>query len=251
MKLVLQIFLKRKWSLGIIRIRHKNRFRWDTILLNILILRYKVRHYTALISRNIRVIFGVRTIFERLIQVSWPLISQIFSLGLTWSHHLHNVVFVYGNRSHNYGLDRWSLVDGKGNLLLSRSFEYLLLFDVIAVNIAIWSPIVWVRCNGLGNVMIIVIMRRIDLLVVDLLKVVSRKLTWCINLLVVLVHVERFSLMALDDIGWKFLLMNNLMLIRSVGRLQSVPLVDLEILNLLRLKVGKLRNVIELWFLRN
>jgi hypothetical protein len=99
--------------------------------------------------------------------------------------------------------------------------------------------------------MIIVIMRRIDLLVVDLLKVVSRKLTWCINLLVVLVHVERFSLMALDDIGWKFLLMDNLMLIRSVGRLQSVPLVDLEILNLLRLKVGKLRNVIELWFLRN
>jgi len=99
--------------------------------------------------------------------------------------------------------------------------------------------------------MIIVIMRRIDLLVVDLLKVVSRKLTWCINLLVVLVHLERFSLMAFDDIGWKFLLVNNLMLIRIIGRLQSVALVDLEILNLLRLKVGKLSNVIELWFLRN
>ena len=99
--------------------------------------------------------------------------------------------------------------------------------------------------------MIIFIMRGIDLLVVDLLKVVSRKLTWCINLLVVLVHLERFSLMAFDDIGWKFLLVNNLMLIRIIGRLQSVALVDLEILNLLGLKVGKLRNVIELWFLRN
>ena len=157
-----------------------------------MILRYKVCDCPTLTSRKIRVVFGGSSIFERLIHIGWPLISHIFSLNLIRSHCLHNVVFVDGYRSHYNRSDRWSLVARKGNLLFSLSFKNLLLFQVIAVNIAILTPLVWVGRSRLRNVMIIVILRPTDLLVVDLLMAVSRKLTWCNNLLlVVLVHADR------------------------------------------------------------
>jgi hypothetical protein len=91
------------------------------------------------------------------------------------------------------------LVVREGNLLFSLSFKNLLLFEVIAVNIAILSPLVW--CCWLGNVKIIVIMKSSDLLILNLLIAVSSELTWCNNLLVVLVHAaDRVKLLAIHNI---------------------------------------------------
>jgi hypothetical protein len=170
MKLVLQIFLKRKCSLRIIRIRQKNRFHGGTIVLNISIMRYNVREYPALTCRNIWAIFGTSCIFEWLIHIGWPLISLIISLHLARPRHLDNKVFVDGYRSHYNRSDRLSLIIRKGNLLFCRSIkDNLLLFEVIAV-----SPLIWVRRCLLGIVMNVVELKSTDLLVVDLLIGVSR-----------------------------------------------------------------------------
>jgi hypothetical protein len=170
MKLVLQIFLKRKCSLRIIRIWQKNRFHGGAIVLNISILRYKVREYPTLTWGNIWAIFGTSCIFERLIHIWWPLISLILSLYLASPRHLDNKVFVDGYRSHYNRSDRLSLITRKGNLLFCRSIkDNLLLFEVIAV-----SPLIWVRRCWLGIVMNVVEMKPTYLLVVDLLIGVSR-----------------------------------------------------------------------------
>lgn len=137
MKLTLQIFMEREWSLGITRICHNNRFWGPEIVRNIWVLSYNVRHSPALASWEIRVIFGSSCIFERLIHIYRPLISEILVLHLMRSHHLHNVVFVDWHRPHNQRSEWWSLVVRKGNLLFSLTFKILLLFEIIAVNIAI------------------------------------------------------------------------------------------------------------------